>query len=143
MLKPIDTRAAVEDLKNRTLVSLQGEIARLVYLASTRDYNSGKYYHDGLALRFTEEIADKALAQCHGESFQRMLEAPLSALVSQLDEYVRCACAEDTVRTWLNLEPYRAIMPLNCHPLSARLFCSNVRIALSILESRAKSRRQR
>lgn len=142
MLKPIDTKAAVEDLKERTLASLRGEMARLVYLAATRDYNTGKYYHDGLALRFTEEIANRALAQCHGECFQRMVEAPLSEMVKQLEEYAQGVGTDDTVRTWLNLQPYRVITPLSCDPLSARLFCSNVMIALSILELRAKSRRQ-
>ena len=31
--------------------------ARLIYLASMRDYNTGKYHHDGLAARFSPAVA--------------------------------------------------------------------------------------
>ncbi|MFZ0334613.1 MAG: hypothetical protein WAN10_08990 [Candidatus Acidiferrales bacterium] len=113
----------------------------MVYLAATRDYNTGKYYHDGLAGRFTQEIANQALAECHQEVFQRVAEAPLKELVSELEEYTKGDYSEnELVSTWLTLEPYRVIIPLNCDSLSAKLFCSNFRIALAILESRAKNR---
>jgi hypothetical protein len=141
MLRPMELSAAVEDLKKHSLASLHGDVARLVYLAATRDYNTGKYYHDGLASRFTQEIAGRALADCHQEIFQKMVEAPLRDLVSHLEEYIRSDCQEDEViSTWLTLEPYRVIIPLCCDPLSAKLFCSNLMIALVILQSRAKNR---
>lgn len=141
MLRPIEMSAAVEDLKKHSLASLHGEIARLVYLAATRDYNTGQYYHDGLASRFTQEIANKAIAECHEQVFQRVVEAPLEELVSQLEEYARGDYSEEEIiSTWLNLEPYRVIIPLTCDPLSAKLFCSNLKIALAILESRVKNR---
>lgn len=141
MLRPIEISTAVEDLKKHSLASLHGEIARLVYLASTRDYNTGEYYHDGLAVTFTQEITSRAIAQCHEEVFQRVLKAPLEELVSDLEEYIKGGYSKDEIiRTWLTLEPYRVIIPLTCDPLSARLFCSNLMIALAILESRAKNR---
>jgi hypothetical protein len=141
MLRPMELSAAVEDLKKHSLASLHGDVARLVYLSATRDYNTGKYYHDGLAARFTQEIASQALAACHQEVFQRMVEAPLQDLVSYLEEYISADSQEDEViSTWLTLEPYRVIIPLTCDPLSAKLFCSNLMIALVILESRAKNR---
>ena len=60
-VKRVSVEEAIEDLQNHTLEGISGSIARLVYLASTRDYNSGRYYHDGLAFRFTEEVAQTAL----------------------------------------------------------------------------------
>lgn len=141
MLEPLELRAAVDDLKKHTLASLHGDVARLVYLAGTRDYNSGKYYHDGLAARFTQEISGRALAECHQQVFQRIVEAPLGDLVSCLEEYIRSDCPGDGVlNTWLTLEPYRVIIPMSCDPLAAKLFCSNFMIALVILEHRARSR---
>jgi hypothetical protein len=143
MLRPLDLDTAVEDLKKHSLAPLNGEIARLVYLAATRDYNTGKYYHDGLSVRFTPEIASQALAECHQHIFQKMVETPLKELVDQLEEYIRgdsgCSTAQ-IVSTWMTLESYRVIIPLACDPLSAKLFCSNFMIALAILESRAKNR---
>lgn len=137
----MELSAAVEDLKKHTLVSLRGEIARLIYLAGTRDYNTGKYHHDGLALRFTQEIANEAIGKCHEEVFRRVAETPLEDLVSQLQEYITGEYREDEViAAWLKLEPYRVVIPLTCDPLSAKLFCSNLMIALAILESRAKNR---
>jgi hypothetical protein len=141
MLRPLKIDAAVEDLKKHSLAPLRGEIAQLVYLAATRDYNTGKYYHDGLAARFTPEIASEALAECHKEIFQRVIDAPLKDVVMQLEEYMKGNYPEnDIISTWLTLEPYRVIVPLSCDPLSAKLFCSNLMIALAILESRAKNR---
>lgn len=143
MLTSLKISAAVEDLRKRTLGSLHGEIARLVYLAATRDYNTGKYYHDGLAARFTHEVANQALAECHEEIFQKLVQASLKDLVSQLEEYLEGAYSKDEiVETWSSLEPYRVIIPLNCDVLSAKLFCSNFMIALAILESRVKNRRK-
>ena len=58
----MDSETAIDDLKNRTIAGIAGDIGRLIYLASTRDYNTGRYYHAGLASRFTEEVASNALA---------------------------------------------------------------------------------
>ena len=55
-LRSMNLEDALNDLQGHTLRGIPGEIARLVYLASTRDYNTGRYYHDGLVFRFTEEV---------------------------------------------------------------------------------------
>jgi hypothetical protein len=142
MLATRDVNGAVDYLKKRTLASLRGDIARLVYVAGTRDYNSGVYYHDGVASCFTQAIANRALAQCHEESFRSIVEAPIETLVDKLEEYIRANCSESLLSTWLDIEPYRVLAPLACDPLSTKLFCSNFKIALSILASRAKNRRR-
>lgn len=135
----LQIREAVDDLKKRSLAVLRGDIAQLVYVAGTRDYNTGQYYHDGLAACFTPEIASKALAQCHQECFRRVVEASMRELVTQLDEYIKSNRAPvGFISIWLSLEPYRVLTPLACDPFSAKLFCSNFKIALSILESRAR-----
>jgi hypothetical protein len=40
------------------------------------------------------------------------------------------------ISTWKGLEPYRVAMPAKSDPLATDFVCSNVKIALSILESR-------
>lgn len=56
-VKRLDVEAAAADLRTRTLGKLSGDMARLLYLASMRDYNSGEYFHDGLAIQFGQEVA--------------------------------------------------------------------------------------
>jgi hypothetical protein len=139
MITRMDLHAAKQDIKVHSLANLPGEIGKLVYLAATRDYNTGKYYHDGLAVRFSEEIANKALAACHEETFRRLVSTSLEKLVEQLDAYVKSAHSieSEVIDAWQRLEIYRVTVPLACDSLSAQLFCSNLKIALAILESRA------
>jgi len=137
-IKRMDLEAATEDLKKRTLAGLPGDVSRLIYLASTRDYNTGQYYHEGLASCFSEEVAARALAACHQEVFKFLAFGPLENLVQELDIYVRSTPArpEQVLETWRKLEPYRVTLPSGCDRLSAEFFFSNVRIALLILELR-------
>lgn len=136
--KGVSLEQAVEDLKNRTLASFSNEMARLVYLSSTRDYLTGHYYHDGLAFRFTSEIADVAVGFCHHELFERMITAPLGDLVRELDAFFRSQSAKprEVLDTWKQLQPYRMLVPQSDNHLPREFFFSNIRIALAILEGR-------
>lgn len=138
--KGIDIERAREDLKNRTLAKLPGDIARLIYLAGTREYNTGRYHHDGLAFHFTPEGAARALAACHQEIFDRLALCPLEELVRQLEIYLQSTHEnpDDVLRTWRTLKSYRVIVPLECDPLAAKLFVSNIKIALAVLQSRQR-----
>jgi hypothetical protein len=133
-----DVVAASDDLRNRTLAKIGLEFGRLIYLASTRDYNTGRYYHDGLAFRFSEEAAGKALAEAHREVFMNLSLGPLEDLVDQLQLYLLSVGTElkEVIRTWEKLEPYRVAIPADSDPLTASLFLANVKIALAVVESR-------
>lgn len=137
-LKHEAVEAARRDLLERNLSKMRGDFARLVYLASMRNYNTGEYHHDGLACVFTESVAERAIAVCHRDTFRKVVLCPLKELVQQLELYASSNCPGscDLVRIWERLQPYRAIVPLECSPLAARLFVSNVRTALAILQSR-------
>ena len=127
--------AAIEDLQTRTLADLQGELTRLVYLSSTRDYNTGEYQHAGLADRFGDETAQQALASCHESTFQELLSASLAGLVGQLASYIESTGAERdrVLDAWRRLQAYRVLVPSGCDGFSAEFFTSNVRIALEAL----------
>jgi hypothetical protein len=139
-LSRMDVQAAFEDLKNRTLSGMGTEFARLIYLASTRDYNTGRYYHDGLAFQFSEETAGKALAEAHTEVFLDLALGSLESLVDQLQLYLRSVGAEpgEIVRVWEKLQPYRVAIPMDSDALTAALFSANVKLALTVVESRQK-----
>lgn len=137
-VKRIDVEEAVEDLKNHTLAGLPGELAKLLYLASTRDYSTARYYHEGLALQFSEEIAQAALETCHREIFGRLTLSFLEDLTHQLDLFIHSTKAQPTkiYEVWKKLEPYRVLIPQDSDRVSSELFFSNIRIALGILETR-------
>ena len=129
---------AYEDLLDRTLASISSDLARLIYLASTRDYNTGTYHHEGLSVRHAPGEAREALRTAHQEVFQKLAAMKLEDLVEELELYVRISREQPTglVRTWLQLEPYRVAVPLEADPTFVRLFLSNIRLALEVLKHR-------
>ena len=136
--KLVTVQAAYEDFLQRSLSKLSCDLARLIYLASTRDYNTGSYHHDGLASRFSPEIAAKALEMAHREAFLQLSARSLEELVQQLRVYFESSHDEagKILRMWQKLEPYRIAIPVEVNPAVARLFLSNVRLALAIWRSR-------
>src|SRR5712664_4314084 len=86
--RAVTVEEAYDDLSRRSLSRISGDLARLIYLASTRDYNTGKYHHDGLAARFQDEIAGQALELAHREIFLQIAARSLEELVHQVEVYV-------------------------------------------------------
>jgi hypothetical protein len=140
--KHTDVLAAADDLRRRTLAPMAQPLERLIYLASTRDYNTGLYYHQGLAMRFSEEAACEALADCHREAFEELVAAPLEELVHELEAYLQSthAAPNDFITAWKGLEPYRVAVPVGIDSLSSELVFSNLKVALTILETRLAAR---
>ena len=132
----VDVAEARDDLVGRTLAALPGELAKLIYLASTRDYSTGRYYHDGLAFRFTGEVAEAALSVSHREVFERLVFLPLGSLIVELKSFLRStgADSDEVLKVWKKIQPYRVVIPQDCDPLWSEFFFSNVRMALAILE---------
>src|SRR3984893_3989900 len=77
------------DLLHRTLSRIPCDLGRLIYLASTRDYNTGNYYYQGLASRFSPEVARKALEMAHRQAFYKVSGFSLDELASDLAPYLR------------------------------------------------------
>jgi hypothetical protein len=134
----LDVQEAAEDLRQRTLAEIPRSLDRLIYLASMRDYNTGLYYHDGLASRFSQEVACEALADCHSEAFRQLVGCSVEDLVRQMEGYMDSTRTSpiDFLTAWKKLEPYRVAVPVETDPLSAQFLFSSFKIALAILESR-------
>ena len=137
MVDPAAITLAVRDLESRTLAHLHGEVTKLVYLSSTRDYNTGEYQHEGLALRFGGQAASIALERCHEATFRELLQASLAQLVAELARYIESTGAqkEKVLESWRQLQAYRVLIPRTCDALSADFFITNIRIALEVLGS--------
>src|SRR5271156_4555621 len=138
----MDAQQAADDLRRRSLAGYPRPLDRLIYLASMRDYNTGLYYHDGLATRYSAEVACEAMADCHREAFRQLVGNSLEELVDQLEAYMASTHTSPTdfVTAWKGLEPYRVAVPVESDPLSAQLLFSSFKIALAILESRLNRR---
>ncbi|MGA3098397.1 MAG: hypothetical protein ABSF25_18240 [Bryobacteraceae bacterium] len=133
----VSTDAVVRDLEQRTLAALPCALSRLVYLASTRDYNTGLYRHDGLAQAFSVDAAQEALARCHDAVFRGFTLESLAEVVRDLQTYLRSA-EENQVRmldAWDRLEAYRVLVPAMSGGIERQLFVSNVKIALEIVRA--------
>src|SRR5437879_13617154 len=88
-IKLVPVQEAYDDLLHRTLSRIPCDLGRLIYLASTRDYNTGNYYYEGLASRFNPEVARKALELAHRHAFYRVSGFSLEDLTSELEAYLR------------------------------------------------------
>ncbi|HXU20354.1 MAG TPA: hypothetical protein VN788_07220 [Verrucomicrobiae bacterium] len=134
----LDVQEAADDVRQRTLSELPQSLDRLIYLASMRDYNTGLYYHDGLAARFSQEVACEALADCHREVFRQLVACPLENVVGQMEAYMKSThtSPSEFLAAWRKLEPYRVVVPVEADPLSTQLLFSTFKIALAILEAR-------
>lgn len=138
----MDVEDAAQDLRWRTLAKIERPLDRLIYLASTRDYNTGLYYHDGLAARFTQDIACQALAECHREAFRELVASSLQDLVRQVEGYIGTTHTNSAefIAVWKGLEPYRVAVPVATDAVSTELLFSNLKVALAILEDRLTHR---
>src|SRR5947209_800587 len=97
------------DFLQRSLSRVPCDLARLIYIASTRDYNTGNYRHDGLAARFREDLAAAALELAHREVFLQLAGLSLKELVNQVDLYLQNLPQnrQELLQIWQKLEPYR------------------------------------
>jgi hypothetical protein len=77
------------------------------------------------------------LVAAHREVFLSLALSPLRALVGKLEQYIRSGCArrEELTKSWNDLEAYRILSPAQDDPLIVKLFNSNVKVALAIVEA--------
>jgi hypothetical protein len=111
------------------------DLTRMLFLASLRDCNSGRYLHPQLSHRMGTEAAHAVLYACHNEIFRRLLKTPISEYVVQLEEYIGYAKADKSVilKAWQSLQAYRATIPMVGIPIYSELFCLNIEFALTVL----------
>lgn len=130
-------RRIIQDFTAVTLAGINGQFSRLTYVASLRDLSSGKYEHAGLAAIYSDPAIQQALELCHEQIFEKILETPLSAQVSDLGACLDAMQAgrEATVGHWLRMEAYRVLIPEHAPDYLKDLFCSNLRALLAIFQT--------
>jgi len=133
-----DALKAYDDLWQRTLAKISGDLNRMIYLASTRDYNSGRYHHAGLEATFGYDAVKQALETAHQDIFWKLTRSSLEQLVRELEVYIRSSgeSPEELLRTWRTLQPYRVAIPLQVDTMAAQLLLSNLKLGLEVLQKR-------
>jgi hypothetical protein len=132
---PEAVERVVRDFEERTLVGIDGRFNQLVYLASLRDYNTGRYHHFGLESRYGPELVDESLRECHVRIFEELVALPLREQTEDLLSFFE-SLKEDKSRlvtVWKRLKSYQILPPEGCHPLARELFDKNIEIMLRIL----------
>jgi hypothetical protein len=81
-------RQILYDLALHYLEPLTGNFARLAYLASLKNPSTNIYAHERLSASYGNEPVAAALADCHGELFERLLETPLAQQEEDLRQFV-------------------------------------------------------
>src|SRR5258707_14237598 len=134
----LDIEAAKQDLRLRTLEPIGYDFGRLIYMSSLRDFNTGEYYHQGLAHSFSEQAARAALAGCHQEIFYRLTSSPLESLVAQVERFIRSSPHdwEKTFNAWETLEAYLVMVPSVSNRLFDDVFRWDTKVARELLNCR-------
>ncbi len=130
-------RDAVANVWRRTLSQIPTVFGRLVYLASLRDPNTGRYEHFGLAQMFGEDEADRALRQSHWETFQQWLGFGLERQKQDLDQYLAGLHRDPRaiLETWSRVEPYRNLIPAAAPQAERQLYLSDLQALLELLKN--------
>jgi hypothetical protein len=131
-----EARRVMEDFQQNSLANVSGAFARLIYLASLRDHNTGRYHHYGLETRFSAEAVDEGLRRCHAEVFARHLTLPLQEQTQDLLRFFESLKDDRTrlVEAWQQLRAYQILPPQGSSPLARELFTTNVELILEILK---------
>lgn len=132
----VDSERALQDFEGHTLAKMPGKFDRLVYLASLRDHNTGRYHHYGLEQRYPAEAVDEALSRCHEQAFNDLLALPLRDQTQDLVHFFESLRAERArlVDVWQQLQAYQVLPPQHCHPFAKQMFSKNVEVMLRILK---------
>ena len=137
-------REAAADLWHRTLAQIPSLFGRLLYLSSLRSWNTGRYEHHGFAQEFGEDAAHEALFESHERTFAEWLRSPLEEQKADLDLYLAGLTPDRAaiVDAWLNLAPYRNLVPASARDSERDLFATDFEALLELLRKEYKLARR-
>jgi hypothetical protein len=130
-------RQIIQDISASILAPLPSLYQRLWHLASCRNAQTGKYENARLARLYPEQALHEALARCHEEILECILETPLEL---QEHDLRRCLGSlpgglTSELETWQKLEFESCLLPEETPEYLKQLFRSNLRVLLRILRA--------
>jgi hypothetical protein len=108
---------------------------RLVFLGSLRDAYTGQYLHEGWAQIGAADEIHGVIRKFHQAVFEAVLRLPITELANELRLHFRSLNYPErqTAFLWLEIEPFRDLIPQGCAALLRELFISQIRTALEVL----------
>jgi excisionase family DNA binding protein len=115
--------------------SLPSLLEQITFLARLRDPNTGVYHTPAIPERSRAEDVHRTLSLLHEKAFRRWVGLSLEGKKTDLELYLSGfgPSRPNVIRTWLNIESYRMLIP-GSSPLSdRRLFWGDLKILLELL----------
>jgi hypothetical protein len=121
------SREPLERSLFRVLTQIPTIFGRLVYLASLRNSDSGRYSHHLLNGVLDFEECDRVLCHSHHQVFSRWLTFCLEEQKKDLEEYLNSAGVSETV---LN---YPDLIPRSSREVERQLYITDLETVLELL----------
>ncbi len=126
---------ALSHYVGNALASLSTPLAQLVFLAALRDPYTGRYLHEGWESVASPEEVHRALVDTHQDVFDSMGRLALATLCDELQLHFQSLLqpGHGVAKLWLEVEPFREMIPEGCTRLEREFFISQMKAALQIL----------
>jgi len=127
---------ASEALELEVLRHLPNDLARLCYLSSLFDANTGRYRDHGRSPRFGDEAAHLAAQKAHEEVFARVLRASMD-LWRQFAEWMEDApeTSMNVLREWSANKTYLLLAPRTALKAEVSVFEGHMATVLELFRS--------
>jgi hypothetical protein len=129
-------RQILYDLAVHNLEPMGGIYERLAYVAGLRNPSTGFYSHARLSAVFGEESVNRAIASCHEEIFERLLESPLSLQEEDLLDYLDTLPGGREAHAGDCSAKAQAWIPPKAPDYLKKLFCSNLNALGELLQEK-------
>lgn len=121
-------RGTCAEFVHGSLSAIPSLVERLVFVASFKDPNTGKYQEPFLALKFGAREVDRVLNQEHMAAFETWLTLRMPQQALELERY----CANDgknprsVLREWLNDKSYEQLIPRGAPQIQRQGFLTDL-----------------
>ena len=130
-------RGAKSNVWRTTLAHIPSVFGRLVYLASLRHSDTGRYEHDGIAGMYGEDETDHALRVHHSQTFAEWLCYDLEQQKADLDLYLSKLVdqRQSVVATWSKLAPHSRLIPTSAADEAVALYLADFEALFQLLKN--------